>query len=95
MKAKFATYVQLEFNIFENSAGPDVIDIDYAVMFDVDPDHLALLVIEQFWKAGIFNNESRVSLAFSPVDRRQQLSFSDYSVFKGFVGVVKLGIKHI
>ena len=95
MKAKFATYVQLYFNIFENSAGPDAIDIDYAVMFDVDTDHLALLVIEQFWKAGIFNNESRVSLAFSPTDRRQQLFFSDNSVFKGFVGVVKLGITHI
>jgi hypothetical protein len=95
MKAKFATYVQLDFNIFENSAGPDVIDIDYEVMFDADPDHLALLVIEQFWKGGIYSNESRISLAFSPSDRRQQLSFSDYSVYKGFTGVVKLGIEHI
>lgn len=95
MKTKFATFALLNFIIIENSVGPDAIDIDYSVMFDTDPDHLALLVIEKFWKAGIFSNENRVSLTFSPENRRQQLSFSDYSVFKGFVGVVKLGIKHI
>jgi hypothetical protein len=89
------TYALLNFLLVENSAGPDVIDIDYEVMFDVDPDHLALLVIEQFWKGGIYGNESRVSLAFSPSNRRQQLSFSDYSVYKGFIGVVKLGIEHM
>jgi hypothetical protein len=95
MKAKFATYVLLDFNLIENSAGPNTIDIDYSVMFDTDPDHLALLVIEQFWKAGIYSNESYVSLTFSPEKRRQQLSFTGYSMFKGFLGVVQLGIKHI
>jgi hypothetical protein len=94
-RTKIGTYALLNFNIIENSAGPDAVDIDYSIMFDTDPDHLALLVIERFWKAGIYSNESRVSLTFSPENRRQQLSFTDYSMFKGFVGVVKLGIKHI
>lgn len=92
---RIATYALLNFNLIENSAVPDTIDIDYSVMFDADPDHQALLVIEQFWKAGIFSNESHVSLAFSSENRRQQLTFSGYSTFKGFLAVIQLGIKHI
>jgi hypothetical protein len=92
---RIATFALLNFNLIENSAVPDTIDIDYSVMFDTDPDHQALLVIEQFWKAGIFSNESHVSLAFSSENRRQQLTFSGYSMFKGFLAVTQLGIKHI
>ena len=93
--SKIGTYALLNFNIFEHSTGPDAIDIDYSIMFDTDPDHLALLVIEHFWKAGIYGNESRVSLAFSPDNRRQKLRFTEYSMFKGFLGVIHLGIEHI
>ncbi len=92
---RIATFALLNFDLIENSAVPDTIDIGYSVMFDTNPDHQALLVIEQFWKAGIFNNESRVSLAFSSENRRQQLTFSGYSMFKGFLAVTQLGIKHI
>ena len=94
-KLEIATYALINFNLIENSAVPDAINIDYAVMFDTDPDHEALLVIERFWKAGIFSNESQVSLSFSAEKRRQQLSFYDYSMFHGFFEVVKLGVRHI
>ena len=94
-KLKIATYVLLDFILIEDSATPAAIDIDYSVMFDTDPDHQALLVIEQFWQAGIYRNENRVSLIFTSEKRRQQLSFSGHSMFKGFREVVKLGIRHI
>jgi hypothetical protein len=81
-----------EFVIVEDAIRPEVIGIDYNVLFDKDPEHVALLVIKHFWNAGIFNNKERVSLAFGPDNRRQQLSFSGHSVFTGFMGVVKLGI---
>lgn len=88
-------YVLLNFIIIEDKATPEGIDIDYSVLFDNDPDHLGLLVIEQFWNANIYNNERHVSLIFSPQNHRQQLSFGGYSVFNGLIGVVKLGVKHI
>jgi hypothetical protein len=94
-KLKIGQYILLRFSIIEDALTPESINIDYDVLFDKDPDHLGLLVIEHFWKAGIFNNESQVSLVFSPSDHRQELSFSGYSKFQGFLGVLRLGIKHI
>jgi hypothetical protein len=95
MKLGFANFVLIDFVIIKNAAVPDVIDIDYSVMFDEDPDHLGYLVIEQHWRANIFNNESQILLTFSPEERRQQLDVANYSLFNGFKGIVKLGIKHI
>ena len=94
-KLKIGQYVLLRFSIIEDALTPEAITIDYNVLFDKDPNHLGLLVIEHFWKAGIFNNESQVSLVFSPSDHRQRLSLSGYTKFQGLLGVVKLGIKHI
>ncbi len=85
----------MKFVIIEDSNTPDVIEIDYKVLFDRDPDHVALVAIEHFWEASIFDNKGQISLIFSPDNHRQQLSFSGHSVFQGFMGIVKLGIKHI
>ncbi len=94
LKAK-ALFVLLDFNLIEERATPDFIDVDYSVMFDVDSAHTGMVLIEQYWRGNIFNNESRPSLMFSSSSRSQQLDLSNYSMFKGFMGVVKLGIKHI
>ncbi len=88
-------WVLTEFVIIENATLPEFIGIDYNVLFEKNPDHLALLAIEHFWKASIFKNEGQESLIFSAENPRQQLSFSGYSVFTGFMGVVKLGIIHL
>ncbi len=90
-----AIFAQLNFTLIEDRSTPESLDIDYSVMFDEDPDHLALLVIEQYWRAHIFNNESQVSLSFSPEDHRHQLDIANYSVLDGFKGIIKMGIKHI
>jgi hypothetical protein len=94
-KLKIGQFILLKFSIIEDALTPEAINIDYNVLFDKDPSHLCLLVIEHMWKAGIFNNESQVSLIFSPSEHRQELSFSGYSTFQGFLGVVRIGIKHI
>ncbi len=95
LKAKKKLFILLEFNLIEEQATPDVIDVDYSVMFDVDPTHTGMVLIEQYWRGNIFNNESRPSLVFSSSTRSQQLDLSNYTIFRGFMGVVKLGIKHI
>lgn len=88
-------WILTEFVIIENAATPDAIGIDYSVLFDKAPDHVALLAIEHFWNASMFKNEGEVSLSFSPDNHRKELSFSEYSVFTGFMGVVKLGIMNL
>lgn len=94
LKAK-ALFVLLDFNLIENQTTPDLIDVDYSVMFDVEPSHTGMVLIEQYWRGNIFNNESRPSLVFSASTRNQQLDLSNHTMFSGFMGVVKLGIKHI
>ena len=92
---KIGQYVLLDFTLIKNAKPPEAVDISYKVLFDQDPDHLGLLVIEHFWNANLFNNESRVSLIFNPSESRQELSFSNHSRLKGFLGIVKMGTKHI
>ena len=94
LKAK-TLFVLLDFNLIEGRTTPDFIDIDYSVMFDLDPAHTGMVLIEQFWRSNIFNNENRPSLVFSFSNRSQQLDLSNSSMFYGFMGVVKLGVKHI
>ena len=88
-------WVLTEFVIIENAATPEAITIDYNVLFEKNPDHVAFLVIEHFWNAGLFKNEDQISLIFDPNNHRQQISFSGHSVLKGFLSVVRLGITHI
>lgn len=95
MRVKVGSYAVMEFVINENAATPEVIDIDYNVLFKKDSNHLALLAIEHFWKAGIYKNTKQISLIFSADNHRQELSFSGHSVFTGFISVVKVGIEHI
>jgi hypothetical protein len=94
LKAK-ALFVLLDFNLLEEQITPDVIDINYSVMFDVDSAHTGMVLIEQFWRGNIFNNERQPSLVFSSSNRNQQLDLSHFTMFSGFMGVVKLGVKHI
>lgn len=94
MKAR-VDWALLNFTLIENRPTPDVLDVEYSAMFDVDPDHVSMVLIEQYWKGNIFNNESRPSLIFNPNERHKQLNITKFSIFNGFKGIVKLGIKHI
>jgi hypothetical protein len=88
-------WILTKFVLIENAATPDVIGIDYNVLFDKDPESPAFLVIDHFWKAGIFMNEGEISLTFSPNNHRQELFLPEASLFKGFMGVVRLGFKQL
>ena len=90
-----ALFVLLDFNLLEDQTTPDLIDVDYSVMFEVESTHTGMVLIEQYWRGNIFNNESRPSLVFSTSNRSQQLDLSNYTMFSGFMGIVKLGVKHI
>ena len=94
LKAK-GLFVLMDVNLIEDQTTPDLIDVDYSVMFDMEPDHIGMVLIEQYWRANIFNNEAQPSLIFSKSHQSQQLDLSNYTMLKGFIGLVKLGVRHI
>jgi len=91
----FADYVLLEYALEGPTEVPDVIDVRYSVMFEVDNNHRNMLVIEHNWKTGTFNNEAIVSLIFSPRNDTQTLDLTSSSLWRGFVAFIWQGIWHI
>ncbi|MEE9372226.1 MAG: HupE/UreJ family protein [Saprospiraceae bacterium] len=88
-------YLLFNFELGNLSQVPDVINIKYNVLFDNDPKHNGLLVIEYNWKAGVFDNEALVSLIFNPSNDSQQLKLTEGTIFQGFKAMIKMGMHHI
>lgn len=89
------TFVQMNFDLEGVKQVPPALNVDYRVLFDQDPKHQGLLVIEYNWKAGIINNEAMVSLIFTGNDTAQELALADASVLQGFTSMIKMGMWHI
>lgn len=88
-------YALHEFDLAGLPADTEAIDVGYRVLFDVDPEHRGLLVIENNFETGTFNNEAGVSLIFGPGEERQRLDLSGGSPWHGFVAMTRLGVHHI
>jgi hypothetical protein len=88
-------FVQLFFKLDGITEIPDGLDIENRLLFDVLPNHRSLVVVQYNWKAGIHNNESMVSLSFSPDKTRQTLDLTDASILKGFLAMIESGMHHI
>jgi len=95
LKLEMGTYVQTNFELDNVKEIPDALDIRYEILFDKDPIQTGQMVVGHNWKAGVFNNESMVSLIFSRKDTQQQLDLTDGSMWKGFIALIKLGMWHI
>lgn len=95
MSLSFAQYLQLNFSFPDLAEEPQKIDIEYTAVFDENPDHRGMLVIETNWKTGTFNNEANVSLVFEPGRERQTLDLSSTSTLSGFNAMVRMGTHHI
>ena len=88
-------YVVIHFALQNVTSVPEYIDVQYQVLFDVEPEHRAFLVVENNWRTGTFNNEAVFSLIFDPDSMFQRLDLSSSTVLHGFWGMVKLGTHHI
>lgn len=91
----FAQFVLVEFEIEGLTELPRTIDVDYGIVGDLDSDHRSMLVIENNWRTGTFNNEANVSLTFTPDDHRKTLDLSSSSLWRGFMGMIEIGAHHI
>lgn len=88
-------FVRFHFDLDGVDVVPESLDIFYDVLFDKDPQHRGMLIVEYNWKAGIVDNEALISNIYSPDKTQQSLSLKDASIWKGFVALVKLGVWHI
>ncbi len=77
---------------------PDELDVRYEAFFDEVSGHIALFHIDNYWKGGSYLNESQALntlVPFSASNTSQSFDIDDPSFWKGFRGVVVLGIDHI
>jgi len=88
-------YVLLPFELGGFTDAPEVLDIDYSVLFEEEPDHRGFFLVEHNWATGTFANENQVSLVFSPNSRRQSFDVQSSGRWQGFAAVVGLGFEHM
>ncbi len=88
-------YIQILFDLDNFDTIPDTLDVTYNIAFEEFSNHRGFLIIEYNWKAGVINNESNISLDFTPRDTTDTLSLTEVSVWKGFVAMIKQGVWHI
>lgn len=88
-------YIQLFFDLDNVDPLPDTMDVTYNIAFKEAPNHRGFLTMEYNWKAGVINNESNISLYFTPSSPSDTLDLTKVSIWKGFVAMIKQGIWHI
>jgi hypothetical protein len=88
-------YVLLPFHLGGYDEVPDVLTIEYSVLFDEEPSHRGFLLVEHNWATGTFANENQVSLVFSPSSRRQDFDLTSTGRLRGFLALVHLGAEHM
>ncbi len=91
----FARMIQVEFAYEDLPEVPREIEVSYSALFDIQPHHRGMLVIETDWKTGTFQNEGSVSGIFEPGLEVITLDLSDSTMLGGFMAMVRLGMHHI
>ncbi len=88
-------YIQLFFDLDNVDPLPDTMEVTYNIAFEASPTHRGFLTMEYNWKAGVINNESNISLYFTPNSPTDTLDLTKVSIWKGFVAMIKQGVWHI
>jgi hypothetical protein len=88
-------YVEVYFELDNFETIPDTMDVTYTIAFKEIPSHKGFLLMEYNWKAGVVDNESNISLSFTPESPTDTLDLTTMSVWKGFVLMIQQGIWHI
>jgi len=102
LDAGFGTFAKIEFTVPDLSPTPESVEVNYEPLSDINPAHLGYGVIENNSRTGVKDNESYISMVFSPGESSQQMSLigpSSWEIFKDFVihGVwhIWLGFDHV
>ena len=91
----FGQLVHMNFDLTPVSSRPAQLAVSISLIFDVEPAHRHLLVIENHWESGTLANEAIVASIFGPGDAQKTLDVSEGSVLQGLAAFVESGIHHI
>ncbi len=95
-KLTLGQYVIFPFRTPDLPSVPDLLDIGYNVLFDVDPDHRGRVIMEYNAKTGEVNNVERISLDFYPGDGEKTLDLTlKYSPLRELMRFIWEGVWHI
>ena len=95
LDAGLGDYIQVMFDLSNFDTIPDEMEVTYNIGFKESPTHRGFLTMEYNWRAGVINNESNISLYFTPDSPTDTLDLTKVSIWKGFVAMIKQGIWHI
>ncbi|MBT8103727.1 MAG: HupE/UreJ family protein [Gammaproteobacteria bacterium] len=87
-------FLMMHFRTIERQI-PDVLHIQYRMLFDIDPQHRGFLVISSNEKGGIVDTGEGVTLIFSPTKTEQDIDLTRLSPWVSFVDFLKHGVWHI
>ena len=95
LNTTFAQFLLLDYSLEGFQTLPDAIDVTYDAILEQKPQHTNMLLVEENWRTGTFNNESNALLIFNRPGQTQTLDLSSGSIWQGFSAIVYLGILHI
>lgn len=95
LNTTFAQFLTLEYALDGFQEIPEAIDVTYDVILEQLPQHTNMLLVEENWMTGTFQNESTPLMIFRQPEQTQTLDLTSGSLWQGFSAVVYLGIIHI
>ncbi|ESA38536.1 membrane protein [Leptolyngbya sp. Heron Island J] len=95
LNTTFSQFLTLEYNLNGFQAMPEAIDVTYDVILEQLPQHTNMLLVEENWMTGTFQNESTPLMIFRQPGQTQTLDLTSGSLWQGFSAIVYLGIIHI
>ena len=87
-------YLLLKFTTTEMEI-PDILHVEYRLLFEADPDHRGFLVINSNGKGPAVDTGEDVTLIFSPANARQDIDLTRLTAWFSFIDFLKHGIWHI
>ena len=95
LNTTFSQFLLLEYDLEGFQALPSTIDVAYDVILEQLPQHTNMVLIEENWKTGTFQNESSPLIIFRQPGQTETIDLSSGGLWQGFSAIVKLGILHI
>ncbi|MEO1131831.1 MAG: hypothetical protein AAFX40_03895, partial [Cyanobacteria bacterium J06639_1] len=93
LKVPFGQFILIDYQLDPFEAVPKSLDIRFTPLLDLEDGRKNLLVIEEDWRSGIFDNEGSYSLVFASDKPEKTLDLSNSTVINGFVSTIKRGLK--
>lgn len=89
-------HVQIGFDVdVPGSDVPRELEVTFDPFFDEVEERVALLLIENDWAGGVFDNEAESLVAFDDSNRTRQVDLGDTSQWSNFTSSIGLGVDHI